>query len=448
MLTAETLKRFAPKARPDYLEVLGRQGNEVLTRFGINRNKLRFCHFMAQVGHECGGFTIVEESGAYSSSGIMRIFGVGKHSAAVTESEARKIAALPVAERGKVLFERVYGPAKSPRKARDLGNTQVGDGYRYRGRGFLQITGRSAYREMGKRIGIDLEANPDLAGQPLGALMTAAAFWDSRKLNTYADQDNIEVITKRINGGHNGLADRKSKYQKAREIWDEDGEISARRMAPGRSFGAGSRRTLEYGDIGDDVVEVKSMLSVLGYGGFVMDTDFSKATHLAVASFQLDRGLSGDGIVNPETWALLEGQAKAAGYAPPPATSRSREAPGAPGPHGGGAAPTAPRPEEEVDQPNLGRGNAVRIWGFMLLLAAAGLIALQLYENPGLLRSKAPLDWIGFCLAGLVGIGSIIMMALGGRVARSSRRRAAVASQTMSAQPVDDGLPRGAEEKG
>lgn len=433
-LTEETLKEFAPKARPDYVKVIGEKGDDVLTKFGINRNRQRFCHFMAQVGHECGGFTIVEESGAYSAKGIMNIFGVGRHSAAVTEGEAQRIAALPVAERGKVLFERVYGPEKSPRKARDLGNTKPGDGYLYRGRGFLQITGRSAYREMGKSIGIDLEAEPDRAGDPIGALMTAAAFWDSRKLNTFADQNNIEIITKRINGGQNGLDDRRSKYRQALKIWGDDGEAS--RGGPTRSPVPGARRTLEYGDLGPDVLEAKRMLMLLGYDSFIVDEDFSKSMHLAVASYKLDRGLPGDGIITLETWQILERDAATAGYVAP-ATTRG----------GPGTAEMAPEPMGPAPAPidqaafNWGRGRAVWMWAFAFLIAAAAYAGLRLADNPGLLKSQSPADWGTIGLVGLVGVGSIILMALGHRIARSSKRRAT--SPALRSQPAwDEGLRR------
>lgn len=439
-MTAETLKEFAPKARPDYVKVLGEQGDDVLTKFGINRSSLRFCHFMAQVGHECGGFTIVEESGAYSAKGIMNIFGVGRHSAAVTDAEAQRIAALPVAERGKVLFERVYGPEKSPRKARDLGNTKPGDGYMYRGRGFLQITGRSAYREMGQRIGIDLEAEPDRAGDPIGALMTAAAFWDSRKLNTFADQNNIEIITKRINGGHNGLDDRKAKFRQATKIWGDDGEAS--RGAPTRSPVPGAKRTLEYGDLGPDVLDAKRMLMALGYDGFVVDEDFSKAMHLAVASYKLDRGFPGDGIITPETWQALERDAAAAGYGPP-ATTR-----GGPGMETAPETASEPMPHAPapIDQAafNWGRGRAVWIWAFAFFIAAAAYAGMRFLDNPSLLKSQSPADWGTVGLVGLVGIGSIILMALGHRIARSSKRRAT--STVRRGRPAwDEGLQRGPE---
>ena len=303
MLTAATLREFAPRARPDYAQALGTQGNDVLTRFGINRNDLRFCHFMAQVAHECGEFTIVEENLNYSAKRMVEIFGEGRHSAAIGGGEAQRLVGNKEA-----FAERVYGLG-NPRKARDLGNTEPGDGYRYRGRGFLQITGRAAYREMGKRIGIDLEAVPDKAGEPLYALMTAAAFWDSRKLNTYADQDNIEIITKRINGGFNGLADRKRKYAKAVEVFSDDHEDAPSRGIATTRGAPGSRRQLEYGDLGSEVLRLKEMLSAAGYDGFAMDEDFSRATHVAVVRFQLDRGLPANGIVDATTWDALEAAA-------------------------------------------------------------------------------------------------------------------------------------------
>ena len=83
-LTVETLKAFAPQARPDYAAVLGTEGNAVLTRYGINESPLRLCHFMAQVGHECGGFTITTESLKYTAERMVEMFGPGRHSAKLT----------------------------------------------------------------------------------------------------------------------------------------------------------------------------------------------------------------------------------------------------------------------------------------------------------------------------------------------------------------------------
>ena len=420
-LTADTLRRFAPKARPDYVTVLGEKGNDVLTRFGINKNANRFCHFMAQVGHECGGFTIVEESLNYSAKRMVQIFGPQIHSAGITASEAERLVG-----KNEAFAERVYGLG-NPRKAKDLGNTKPGDGYRYRGRGFLQITGRSAYREAGQRLGVELEADPDKVGQPLYALMTAAAFWDSRKLNAYADQDNIEIITKRINGGHNGLKDRKERYEKAVEIWGEDGDPTATR---GRTKGADrGRRTLEYGDLGADVVVLKRMLEQAGYDGFEMDEDFSRATHMAVVQLKLDHGLPGDGIVDAETWDILQRQADEAG----PTTRSATRVPTAPE-----ATVENGRNEQARDR---GRGRTVVFWGLVLLLAAAALAALKAVENPRLLASPSFRDWVDLGFAGLVGIAALALIYLGSRIAGAARsNRAAATARQRSTPRIDEGI--------
>lgn len=391
LLTADDLREFAPRARPEYAQVLGSQGNDVLTRFGINRNDLRFCHFMAQVAHECGEFTIVEENLNYSAKRMVEIFGAGRHSAAIGGAEAQRLVGSKEA-----FAERVYGLG-NPSKARDLGNTKPGDGYRYRGRGFLQITGRAAYREMGKRIGVDLEAEPDKAGEPLYALMTAAAFWDSRKLNTYADQDNIEIITKRINGGFNGLADRKRKYAKAVEVFSEDHKGSPSRSVATTRGAPDLRRQIEYGDLGSDVLQMKQLLSAVGYGGFAIDEDFSRATHVAVVRFQLDRSLPANGIVEATTWEALEAVASFH-------------------PHATYAIPGGPRPAEPSGNPASPKGSLwLSVLGLIMLIASISVIVFKNRRA----RQTAPtavgqrLDRDGFHVAddfGLVdcvGLGSI-----------------------------------------
>lgn len=90
----------------------------------------------------------------------------------------------------------------------DLGNTQPGDGPRYKGRGLLQITGRANYRDCGAGLGLDLVSHPELLEQPEGACRSAGWFWKSRGLNQFADSDSFGALTRRINGGYNGLDDR------------------------------------------------------------------------------------------------------------------------------------------------------------------------------------------------------------------------------------------------
>lgn len=100
----------------------------------------------------------------------------------------------------------------------DLGNTLKGDGSKYRGRGLIQITGRANYAACGEALGLDLISQPELLEQPQYAAMSAAWFWSTRGLNTLADQKDFARITRRINGGLTGQADRQALYEKALKV--------------------------------------------------------------------------------------------------------------------------------------------------------------------------------------------------------------------------------------
>lgn len=139
---------------------------------GIFDNTDRLAHFLAQLGHESDGFRAMEE---YAS-----------------------------------------GAAYEGRTS--LGNTQPGDGKRYKGRGPIQITGRANYRRYGRKIGIDLERWPELASAPSVGLIASVAFWIDKGLNALADRDDVEAITRKINGGTNGLADRKARLAAAKAL--------------------------------------------------------------------------------------------------------------------------------------------------------------------------------------------------------------------------------------
>jgi putative chitinase len=99
---------------------------------------------------------------------------------------------------------------------RDLGNTQPGDGRRYKGRGPIQLTGRNNYRAAGQALGLELEGNPRQAAEPRVGFRTAGWFWNSRDLNRFADAGDFREITRRINGGFNGLAERERYYAEAK----------------------------------------------------------------------------------------------------------------------------------------------------------------------------------------------------------------------------------------
>lgn len=118
----------------------------------------------------------------------------------------------------------------------DLGNTQPGDGVRYKGRGYIQLTGRANYRDYGNRLGVDLENNPDLAKDPNIAADIAIAYWKERVDRNAARAGDVRTVTRNINGGLNGLADRQNKFNK---YMKEKGTLSIKKFDPTKSYKAG-----------------------------------------------------------------------------------------------------------------------------------------------------------------------------------------------------------------
>ena len=115
----------------------------------------------------------------------------------------------------------IWGPTAAQARYEgraDLGNTQPGDGSKFRGRGLIQITGRANYKACGEALGLDLINQPELLEKPQHACMSAAWFWASRGLNTMADAGQFDKITRRINGGQNGAADRQALYARALKV--------------------------------------------------------------------------------------------------------------------------------------------------------------------------------------------------------------------------------------
>ena len=200
--TVAVVIQLAPQAKNNYLQAI-REGGSLFEQHGIT-TPLRMSHFMAQAMTETGGFKVLRESMSYSVPRMLQIFGVGNHSAKITAAEAPSLA-----HNERALSERVYGLG-NPRKARELGNTEPGDGFLFRGNGVLQTTGRGAHKRMGQAFGLDFEANPELVTAPEHALKPALKEWSDNNLNRFADLNDIRTITKRINGGLNGFEDRKA----------------------------------------------------------------------------------------------------------------------------------------------------------------------------------------------------------------------------------------------
>lgn len=169
--------------------LMSAEASSLFDRYQINTPR-RMQHLLATIVGETN-LSILWESGAYSASRIVQVFGVGHHSAAVTAAEAQRLAF-----NGPDLFERVYGLG-NPRKAKELGNTQPGDGWRFRGLGPLQITGGYSHKRYAAQVGCAVEA----LSEPLNCLHAALCEWSEKNCNTYADQDDAVSIRKLINGG-------------------------------------------------------------------------------------------------------------------------------------------------------------------------------------------------------------------------------------------------------
>lgn len=179
----------------------------------------------------------------------------------------------------------------------DLGNVRPGDGVRFKGRGLIQLTGRANYTRYGRILGVDLVACPELAAEPVLSLRIACTYWTDRKINPPADRDDLIAVTRLINGGLNGLADRRRRLRRAREAL---APLLAGQIPPL----PGGRPVLHRRAIGEAVVELQMALRENDFA-LTVDGAFGPATELAVRQWQQSRGLVPDGIVGPKTWASL-----------------------------------------------------------------------------------------------------------------------------------------------
>jgi putative chitinase len=279
----DAVTRVAPRARDNYLQSI-REGGALFQQHGLT-TPLRVAHFLAQSLHETGGFTILRENMNYSAARLVEIFGVNRHSAAITAAEAANLAGHPEA-----IAERVYGLG-NPRMASMLGNTQPGDGFRYRGNGILQTTGRGNHRRTGRACGVDFEGNPDLVTAPEHALKPALQEWTEGNLNAAADRNDIRAITRRINGGFNGLTDREAWFDKVWPLLKADGQPAD---------------ASEAGTADDSVTWLQQALNDLGADPkLAVDGRLGPATRRAVKAFQVAAGLTADGIAGPVTESAM-----------------------------------------------------------------------------------------------------------------------------------------------
>ena len=260
----------------------------VMPKYGINTER-RAAHFISQCAHESNNFRSLQENLNYSEKALKAVF--GRYFGDAPKANAAEYARNPEKIANRVYFDK-YRKYK-------MGNTNEGDGWLFRGRGLKQLTGRENYTKFGASVNMTAEEAAEYVATPAGAVESACWFWDTKKLNNIADTDNVTKMTKVINGGNIGLADRQQRYAKAMEVFgnpvsivEDDGDDN---------FDIDEIGVLRKGSRGEGV---KMMQEALGVGA---DGAFGPGTERALKAWQTANGLTADGIAGPNTLDKLLG---------------------------------------------------------------------------------------------------------------------------------------------
>lgn len=262
---------------------------DVLPKYGITTER-RMAHFISQCAHESNNFRSLEENLNYSEKALNavfgRYFGAGKRDAAEYARNPEKIA--------NYVYQDEFRKSK-------MGNVNEGDGWLFRGRGLKQLTGRDNYTRFGKSVDMTAEQAAEYVATPKGAVESACWFWGANNLNDIADTDDVVKMTKKINGGNIGLADRQARYAKAMEVFGNPVSLAAATDDDDNDMDVSDIGTLRKGSRGDGV---KMMQEALGIGA---DGAFGPGTERKLKEWQAANGLTADGIAGPATLAKLLG---------------------------------------------------------------------------------------------------------------------------------------------
>jgi putative chitinase len=252
---------------------------EILPQYEINTPN-RIAGFFAQCGHESMNFTVLSENLNYRAETLEKLFSkyfskAGRDAAAYAK-QPEKIA--------NVIYANRMGN----------GDTASGDGYRFRGRGIVQLTGRDNYTAFGKSVGLTAEEVIFFMTTKTGALKAACWYWNSRNINAACDANDITKMSKLVNGGTIGLEDRRKHYEQALAVLGGavPAPITHAEAIPG---------VLKKGSTGENVKRLQAEL------GLTDDGIFGPGTEAAVKKWQSANGLAADGIVGPKTLAKLLG---------------------------------------------------------------------------------------------------------------------------------------------
>lgn len=270
---------------------------------GITRPK-ELANFMAQVSHESNGLNKMEESFRYTRNiSQIPVQSAWREGAKVLETA--RLGALQ--GRPEKLAELMYGGRN--------GNDQPGEGYLYRGRGYMQLTGKDNYREAGEALNLDLVKHPELAAEPNNAARIAIWYWQNRVPESA--REDVKTAARAINGRYNGLDDRQERFvawekRLTPEVMERlslhAGTAPPSSTAPVRPH---ATAVLKEGSHGEEVRRLQSSLAGLGYKGahghpLKADGEFGPATKAAVKALQQNSGIAQDGVAGADTLAAIE----------------------------------------------------------------------------------------------------------------------------------------------
>lgn len=208
-MSIDKLAKAFPLAKRENLEKYYDGILETLKKFDISTPQ-RQAAFLAQCAHESANFSAVVENLNYSKEALVKVW--PKHFPSIAFATAYH-------RNPQKIANRAY------RDRMGNGPEESGDGWRYRGRGFIQVTGKNNYTLCGKALGLDLVSTPELLEDPKYIVLSAGWFWNANGLNAFADKEDIVNMTKRINGGTHGLEDRLKKYNEAKKVFLDSGKL-------------------------------------------------------------------------------------------------------------------------------------------------------------------------------------------------------------------------------
>lgn len=251
MLTLDQFKKMIPSnaQAEDWYKI----ASDLFPKYDIVTDN-RIAGFMAQAAHESSDFKVLQENLNYSADGLLKTF--GKYFTATTAKE--------YARKPELIANRVYDDANRKNK---LGNTQPGDGWKFRGRGIFQMTGRWNYEKFGKTIGKTADETAAYLETKQGAFESALWYWSVNKLNRFADADDIKGMSKAVNGGDIGLADRIEKYGHNKSI------LNKASMPTPVNPQITDSVTLQRGSKGETVKKVQTALKLSADGIYGVTTE-------------------------------------------------------------------------------------------------------------------------------------------------------------------------------